>query len=430
MGIKDKAKTLGTKFKLDSHHAIERFGVFFGAIVVSSVLIFGASGVSAFTNNQHELSSTALYTPTFITSKTDISGSVPGIYTNETKTRAMVLMKFNDTSQVSVNAEDYQGFLTGSTLDLNQQALKVSVAGSVYVFGSTGYMGVMLDSDEPFSPQIMDLTMRANAELVYKEDDGTADEEAMAGDGSFQKYDQWRVFFNPGGTDVTVSEALGGDTVDVGAVFDEIVLSVDEDKLRTTMDAQLALMKTDLNRINEGTAELERTTADGGSLRLMPPEVPVQLAGDVIEGSAKTDDEPSSLKLKTDFVMPLGYNFDWRNGSVKEGYLEDLIPKDSNYVSYLAQRATETPDAFRVNDMEWLLNDGTNLKKDYQTTNSTVKPLFDIMNKLSLAYSDYYKNKEVYQVDLYSQLLDLEVSLRNVESNFTMNDRDEVLLSY
>ncbi|MGY4541218.1 hypothetical protein ACVWY0_001127 [Arthrobacter sp. UYNi723] len=432
MGIKDSAKALGTRFKLDSHHAIERFGVLFGVIAVSFVVIFGATGISAYANTEASLSSKALYTPTFLTSKTNISGNVPGIFVNKDRTRAMVLMQFNDTSQVSVNADDYQGFLTGSTRELNQQGLNTTVAGSVYVFGSTGYMAVMLDSDKPFSPQIMDLTMRANSELVYKKDDGSTSnrKDLAATDSSFKKYDQWRVFFNPGGSEAKVSAALDGDKVDVGAVFNEVVVSTEEQKIRTTMDAQLALMQTDLNRIKDGTAELERTTADSGTLRLMPPAVPKQIAGDAVDGKAAVGNTASTLDLKTKFTMPLGYDFDWRSGSVKEGYLKGLIPKGSNYVSYLAGRAKETPDEFRINDMKWLLNDGTDLKKDYDSGNATVKPLFDIMNKLSQAYQDYYKDKKVYQVDQHKKLLDLEVSLRNVESNFTMKDGEDVLLSY
>lgn len=429
MGIKDSAQKLGTRLKLDSHHSIERFGVFFGALLLSGVLIFTATGGSAFTNNQEILSSRSLYTPTFLTSKTAVSGNVPGIYVNEDRTRSMVLMQFNDTTQVSANAEDYQGFLTGSTTSLNQQGLKTDVTGSVYVFGSTGYMGVMLDSDKPFTPQIMELTMRANSELVYKEEDATT-EKKVAADGSFEKYDQWQVFFNPGGSEATVSPALSGDKVDVGAIFNEIVISVDEKKIRTSLDVQLALMQTELNRIKDGTAELERTTADSGSLRLMPPKVPQQIAGDEVTGKAKVQDTPSTLKLETKFVMPLGYDFDWRSASVMDSYLDDLIPTGSNYVSFLAERAKQTPDEFRINDLKWLLSDGTDLKRDYDSGNTTIKPLFDIMNKLSQAYQDYYKDKKVYQVDLHSQLLDLEVQLRNVEANYTVNTSEQALLSY
>lgn len=429
MAMKDSAKVLGARFKLDSHHAIERFGVFFGAIALSFVVIFSATGVSAYANNQEALSSKALYTPTFKTSKTDISGDVPGIFINVDRTRAMVLMHFKDTTEVSVNAEDYRGFLTGSSRGLNQESLQTNVTGSVYVFGSTGYMGVMLDSDEPFKRQIMNLTMRANTELVYKDAESSTDKDLPA-DGSFQKFDQWRVFFNPAGSEATVSAALSADKVDVGAIFNEVVVAAQEKTIRDTMDGQLALMQTDLNRINDATAELERTTADSGMLRLRAPEVPKQIAGDVVEGKARVGETPSTLQLKTDVVLPKGYGFDWRGGSVMSGYLKDLIPEGSSYVSYLAKRGKEAPDEFRINEMRWLLNDGSDLKSDYSGSDTTVKPLTDIMNKLSAAYQDYYQNKSTYQVEQFTQLLDLEVSLRNVESNYTVNSDKEAMISY
>lgn len=429
MAMNDSAKAFGARFKLDSHHAIERFGVIFGAIVVSFVVIFSATGVSAYANNQEALSSKALYTPTFRTSKTDISGDVSGIFVNSDRTRAMVLMRFKDTTKVSANAQDYRGFLTGSSRALDQESLQTKVAGSVYVFGSTGYMGVMLDSDKPFNPQIMNLTMRANTELVYKEG-GAAPDKDLPADGSFAKYDQWRVFFNPGGSEATVSAALGAPKVDVGAVFNELVVSSQEKTIRDTMDAQLALMQTDLNRINDGTAELERTTADSGRLRLMAPTVPKQIAGDAVEGKARVGETASTLKLKTDVILPTGYGFDWRGGSVMAGYLKDLVPDRSGYVSYLTQRSKETRDEFRINEMKWGLNDGSDLKRDYDGSNTTLKPLTDIMNKLSQAYQDYYKDKTTYQVDQYKKLIDLEVSLRNVESNSTVNGDKEAMVSY
>ena len=429
MAMKDSAKALGARFKLDSHHAIERFGVIFGVIVVSCVVIFSATGVSAYANNQEALSSKALYTPTFTTSKTEISGDVPGIYVSEDRTRAMVLMHFKDTTKVSVNAQDYRGFLTGSSLGLNQESLQTKVAGSVVLFGSTGYMGVMLDSDKPFNPQILNLTMRANTELVYKEG-GAAPDKDLPADGSFQKYDQWRVFFNPGGSEATVSAALGTPKVDVGAIFNEVVIADQEQKIRDTMDAQLALMQTDLNRINDGTAELGRTTADGGTLHIIAPKVPRQIAGDAVEGKAGVGGTASTLALTTDYVLPMGYNFDWRGSSVMGGYLKGLVPEGSSFVSYLSKRSKDAKDEFRVNEMKWVLNDGTDLKVDYSSTDTTVKPLTEIMNKLSTAYQDYYRDKTTYQVEQYRELLDLEVSLRNVESNHTLNADKQAIVAY
>lgn len=432
MGMKDSAKKFSAKLKLDSHHTIERFIIVLGVMMLGAVVIFTSAGVSAFNNGKSTLSSKVLYTPTFLTSKTQIAGEIPGVFVNTNKTRAMVLMKFSEGAQVSVNAADYQGFLTGSTMTLSQQNLKTSVDGSVLMFGSTGYMAVILDSSAPFETQVMDLTMRANNELTYATEESELDAD-IAADGSFQKYDQWRVFFNPGGSDAVVSPALDKATPDVGAIFNEVVVAAQEKVVREKMDSQLALMKTELARINDHTAELSRTTADGGSLRLVAPATPKQVGGstlDEVTGNAKVADKASDLALKTNFVMPTGYDFDWRSGSVKDGYLDELIPSGSNFVSYLAERTKESPDELNVNDMKWKLNDGTDLKLDYDSDSATVKPLYDVMNKLTQAYQDYYKDKKIYQVEQYTELLDLEVQLRNVESNFTYNDSDKVMTSY
>lgn len=431
MGIADTTKTLSRKLKLDSHHAAERFAIILGALVVTGVLLFTSSGVSAFSNTQGELTSKALYTPNFVTSKTQVSGTVPGVYVSEDRTRSMVLMKFADITQVSSNAADYQGFLTGSTMNIKPESLKNDVVGSVYMFGSSGYMGVMLDSQKPFTPQIMNLTMRSNSELVHK--DGSTEAELGVGeDVSFQKYDQWRVFVNPGGSDAIVSPALSNQTLNVREMFNEIVTVSAEKVLRTDMDNQLAKMQTELARINDSTAELARTKADNGSLYLVPPVVPRQLGGgtlDEVTGKAKVLETASDLTLKTNFVMPTGYNFDWRSGSVMEGYLDQLVPAGTTFVSYLAKRATETEDSLRVNDLEWKLNTGEKLT-DFSTGDMTMKPLFTVMAKLSKAYQDYYTDKGTYQIEMYMKLLDLEVELRNVESNFTLNDSTKMLETY
>ncbi|MYR57342.1 hypothetical protein GTY54_14260, partial [Streptomyces sp. SID625] len=104
MGIKGKALALGRKFKLDSHHAIERFGVFFGVFAVTGAIVISASGASAYRAGRDSLAHTALYTSNFKTSKTNLDGTVDGIYTNKSGNRALVMMHFSTTAQISYNA--------------------------------------------------------------------------------------------------------------------------------------------------------------------------------------------------------------------------------------------------------------------------------------------------------------------------------------
>src|SRR5699024_7253233 len=96
MAIKDQAMSFAKKFKLTSHHAIERFGILFGIFAITGALVIGGSGAAAMKAGSDALAHTALYTPTFTTSKTDLSGDVDGVYTNKTGDKALVMMHFGD----------------------------------------------------------------------------------------------------------------------------------------------------------------------------------------------------------------------------------------------------------------------------------------------------------------------------------------------
>ncbi|ROR75967.1 hypothetical protein SAMN06295974_3698 [Plantibacter flavus] len=431
MSFKDSAKGVATALRLDSHHAIERFGVFFGALVLTSVLIFSGASVSAVTNVNAQMDSRTLYTPSFATSKTQLAGDVDGVFVNSDRTRAMVLMRFKDASSVSANAQKYQAFLTGSSVDLVDQALKTDITGQIVVFGSTGYMAMVLDSSGPFQQQILNLTMRANSELVYKPSEQRKVREDLKGQSTFSEFDQWRLFFNPGASGATKSEALDAPTFDAGAVYSELVVASEEKTIRAAMDEELNVMRADLARIGEYEAESRRVSVDG--VFLTAPVAPAQIAGDVVTGEPGIGDTESTLALETEWVSPRGYDFDWRAGSVTKGYLGDLVDEGESYVTYLADKASAGKDAdsqgVRVNDIEWQLSNGR-LLKDYGTSDRAMQPLFEIRNGLSQAYQDYYKHKLDYQTKSYTDLLDLEVGLLNVRAGASNNSSQKALFTY
>ena len=431
MSIKDSAKGMAAKLRLGPHHAIERFGVLFGVVVITFVVIFSGASVSAVSNQAARMDETTLYTPTFNTSKTQLGGDVSGIFVSTDRTRAMVLMQFDDPSSVSANAEKYQGFLTGSTPGQVDEPLKSKVSGEIVVFGSTGYMAMVLDSDEPFQQQILNLTMRANSELVYLPSESRKVREDLEGQQTFSEFDQWRLFFNPGASGATTAQALDSDEFDAGAVYASLVVAPEEDDVRTTMDQQLGQMQADLTRIAEYQSEAGRVNVD--QLFLTLPPVPEQIANDSIDGTQAVGDTPSTLTLKTKWVSPSGYNFDWRDGSVATGYLDALMTEGESYVTFLADKAARSKNgeagALSVNDLVWGVSNGT-LLADYGTSDTTMKPLMDIRNGLSQAYQDYYKHKIDYQVTSYGELINLEVDLRNVRSGASANDGEKALFTY
>lgn len=431
MGIKDTSKALAAKLRLDSHHAIERFGVVFLGVVASFVVLIAGATTSSIANQRENLDATALYTPSFTTSKTQQSGSVEGVFVNSNRSRALLLMQFQDPAAMSSSATNYQGFLTGATSDLSDQPLRTDVRGEIVVFGSTGYVGMLLDSEAPFEQQIVNLTMRANAELVYKPSESRKVREDLVGQKTFVEYDQWRLYFNPGAKGAEVLSALDSETPNAAAIYDELVIKERESAIHKTLDEQLAQMRTAIQNIDEYTAEAARVDVDG--VFLQTPEVPPHISSDEITGQPAVDETPSTLALETDWVAPGGFDFDWRAGSVGQGYLDELVPSEESYVTWLAdaaaQRRGSGRDSMQVRELPWVLSNGLELSQ-FNSDTASMRPLVEIKNGLSQAYQELYKHKVAYQTDSLAMLLELEVELRNVERNTSTNDDAKALFTY
>lgn len=433
MTFKDTILAFGKRFKLDSHHTMERFGVVCGIFAVTAVAVFGGSAFAAWNSGKETLTDTSVYTPTFTTSKTKLKGDVDGVYTNELGNKALLIMHFDKGAKISYNAADYQGFLMGSDENLNTETVSTpGISWSFHVFGSTGYVGVLLEADEPFAQQVLNLTMRANQELSFKEtDDEPADE--LAGDKSFAQHDQWRVFFNPGARKAEMIASLNAATFDPARAFYDVVLKSDEQTAREALDSKLVEMRTALSRIDSYTTDLETTKVDG--LFLRPPQVPGLIAGDAVTGESKSESEngKSNLALTTKTVVPGGFDFNWRSGNAYDGYLDVLVPAGQSYGEFLSEKSIESTDEreFGVNDIEWTLSDGSPLGQDYRTSDVTMRPLTNVMNNLSQAYADYYSAKNEYQASLLFDLLALDVDLRDVQSNSSANgDEQSLFINY
>lgn len=437
MSIKDRLTKFTKTFKLDSHHAIERFGLFFGVLSLTGLLVLTTSGASAFVAGREQMADTALWTQTFTTSKTQLKGNVDGVYTNQLKNKTLVMMHFDDRAKISYNAVDYQAFLLGSNEQLKSEKLATpGVTGSFHVFGSTGYVGVLLEAKQPFEPQVWNLTLRAKAELTFSQQQASgASNEDVVGDASFAKFDQWRVFINPGATGTKPLATLDAANFNPARAFYEIALKGKEDAARTALDTKLAEMRTNLTQISSYTDDLATTKVDG--LFLRPPTVPTIVAGDEITGhnASETTDKTSMLALNTKSVVRGGFNFDWRSGNVYDGYLDGIVPKGHSYIEFLQAKAaetqgTDTSASNGISEIQWTLSNGKSLTQDYRTSDVTMRPLTTAMNNLSQAYQDYATNKAQYQGTLLLELLKLDVDLKDVRSNSTTNNGEGFLTTY
>lgn len=442
-----KFKAFQTKFKFDSHHAIERFGVAVAVFGVTGTVFLTGAGISAYANGQEKLGATALYTTSFTTSRTQVSGNVLGVYTDPSKTRTMVLITAKDEARLPSSADDYQVFLTGTDTELHQHTLKGQPITARYVtFGNSAkYMGVVLDNPNKFDLQILDMTVRINREVSYKETNGSSGEAQVgpsstktsdpnAGDKSFEKYDQMRIAFNPvatGSIEANLGEA--GSDFNAGDVYHETVTQVSEKKLREQMDGQLLQMQADLAKIDQYESQIPTTFGNDrvNKLTLNEPAVPEVIAGDQVTGqdakSSKTGQ--STLTLVSKKVVPGGYDFDWRDGSVSKGYLDKVVPKGMSYVDFMKAQSKLSAPAPNWDKVEFTLSNGTPLSS-YTNRDKVVEPLLTLRSNLITSWQTYYDHKKEYQVTSYGNLLNLEIELRNVRANTTQNTNEKVLTLY
>ena len=447
-GFAEKFKAFQTRFKFDSHHAMERFGVAVAVFSLTGAALLTGAGVSSYTNGQEKLSATAMYTQSFTTSRTQATGRVMGVYTDPSKTRTMVLLNARDEARLPANADDYQVFLTGTDTELHQHSLKGKPITARYVtFGNNAkYMGVVLDNPNGFDLQILDMTIRINREISYKEGEGAAASapqsgessssktDPNAGDKSFQQYDQMRIAFNPVASgSISMNLGTAGTEFNAGDVYHEAVTRDAEQKLRDQMDGQLLQMQADLAKIEQYTSQISTTSVNdrGTMLQLNEPVVPDVIAGDQVTGhdAKSSKDGQSTLFLSSKTVVPGGYDFDWRHGTVNEGYLDQVVPKGMSYVDFMKSQAALSTDSPDWQKVEFTLNNGTPLTA-YTNRDTFVKPLLDLRSNLITSWQTYYDHKKAYQVTSYNDLLNLEIELRNVRTNTVQNVNGNVLTLY
>lgn len=413
-------------FKNHRHYRMERFSAIFIVLVVLFSMVTVMCFVKYIQKQNVDLSTKAMYTTEFRSSRTDAAGDVVGIYTSKDKTKALALLKFDDIRKVSTNAKNYQAFLTGAKVQGNDSTLHGTPSGSIYMFGNSGYMGIYLVNNASFDSQVLDLVIRANSELVAP---NSADSDKAKEDKSFAEHDQIEIFFNPGASEVKSLDVLDAKGVpSVSDLYKAAVITDQEADIHKKLSDHLKKMQVDLNNIAEYTDRLLNT--DG----VQVPEAPAQIKGDKIEESGSGDNKV--LTYKPASVLPGGYDIDWQNKSVTDGFLNDLIKKTDTpmmtYEQFFAQKNKESKVSsdFKT-DMTWVLKDGTALKdiatgssKDRYTT------ITNDIQELTSAWSTYYSDKRNYQVSELTSLLELESDIANVKTSASVNASDDVLICY
>lgn len=481
--FKEQAAYYKNKFKFDRHHTIERFAVTTGAFLVTGVFIFVGCIFSIVNSDKGNYQQQAIYNTEFVSSRTENSGQIDGVYSNSDNTRAFVLMHFANPEEMSASADDYYAYVTGMSggVDSGPSSVAQPTVGSIYSFGTGGYLGVMLDAPGGFkNNHLMNITLRAKKELTDPEESdtgengsdgrysgtnsgrGSGNNKTIPGnDASFDKYDQWRVVVNPGADDVTVISALDGDTdPEPVEVYSQTVIRDDEVKLRYALNDDLAKMKRGLDRANSYMSSLESTRVTVGADRgvhLLPPDLPEDVAGDTVTGLSsdelseqleKNGFDVPGIKNKTDYARELdgsgsmpntyvlnsenpvsgGLRYDWRSHTIFDGgYIEEAIPAGRDPLEYLgAQYSAVTDNGLR--DMNWMLSNGTALKDlvNGSGDNPSVDPLVSVKSNIQDAFDAFYKAKTDYERTHLRDLLMLNIQANTIGENSSVAHGDAV----
>lgn len=427
--------------KFGSHYAIERFGIVFLSLVICMGALMSSIVIRKVQYETRALSGTVQYTSSFNMSLTDTTGTVRGIYTNQAQNKVFLLLQFDDLSSISVDAEDYMLFLSGVNRNFSYDELQSHPNAMIYMFGNTGYMGIYLYSSEKFPSQIMNLYLRCMRNFSGAETTTTYEDE------TFNKYNQARIYFNPGGQYVTYADFLETDDWTVSDVYEEIVTRPSEIAIRQNMYDCLMEMRNQKLLMNEYSARLEK---DG----LMAPDTPVSIANDRVY--AKPRDKSKDIELTwsekqnvwydadtldiynaddvriyldTKYVEPGGYHFNWQNSQIKNGYLKDLTGSDSltEWRSYLEDRANDdTQSLYTTEGITWKYQDGSVCVPDNsELASSRDKAIATDIGLLQAAWESYQEYKTIYQVEYLSQLLQLEYDLNSVKTNYTIDTNED-----
>lgn len=431
------------------HYAIERFGVLF--LVVFSLMVVNLSTivVRKVNHDKQELSGKAVYTKSFAMSKTETAGTVEGLFTNQKQDECFLLLKFSTMSDIPIDAESYQMFLTGSTPNGNGSEIKCRPSAMLYVFGNTGYIGVYLQNSEKFPSQVLDLVLRSKSDFKGKKASANSSS-------SFDQFNQARIYFNPGGSYAQKAEFMEKPDWSVFDLFEEIVSRPQEAEIRSTLKSDLSKMQSEQLLMEEYGDRLS-----GSDMGLLEPKAPSDISDDVIYAMDPRDegDEHMSwdrsanawysklhkgtitedyldLYLDTDFLAPGGYDFEWQTGSVKDGYLADLTGSDDpkDWEAYFSQHAADAKSreaTFDASDVVFQYADGTEYKVDGSSGSDDKKDgqIREAIHTLQQSWSAYYDLKTKYQCEDLPALLRIEADAYTAQESYTVNtDKDGSLL--
>ena len=412
---KSKFEKTRDKFKLGPHHKMERFGVVTLVFFLCVAFVLGGSFYQFREQSKINLNDQAIYTTTFRTSLSQTQGEVVGVYGNKDNTKVYVLMKFSDSSSVTLNADNYKVFISAY-----QARLKREPKGVFQVLGSTGYIGVELISNGGFDSQVMDMWLRIGDNIrktKYEES------ELHKIDKSFNEYDQTRILLNPGAKGVKYAPVLDNNSATIADIYKAIVATDQENAIKQSLQDKINDMQVEYNTVDEYRRRLQ-------SLNVRVPKMPAMIEGDSFE-VIKNENDANTLDYNytAGKVYPNGLMLDWRNLSLVDGgYFKAIDPSITNKEDYYLKLVGGNAEGEQSEDMtqeewQWAYTNGSEISDDSGIDRD--RAALDAISTYENAVSKYQNLKREYQTTLQWQLLLLEINSDNINIDAQVNADNE-----
>lgn len=417
------------KYIFGKHHGIERFGLSFVSLLICLLMTTSFIMVRSFDKRSYKLTTQAVYTTSFQMSRSQVQGEVTGVFTSADHTKSLLLLKFDDVSKISIDANNYTLFLRGWDINKNERVpLDSNPSGAIYMLGTTGYMAIYMADTSGFENQVCYLTIRNDKELVDASKKNVNIDKVPSE--QYADYDLADIYFNPGATGATIADCLSQDVFTMRDMYEECVVRTREANLRTLLDADLRAMKADLILISEYT---QRVASYGIALNapddVIKDDYIVNGKGEIVatmdpavKMAAYTEGEP--LYLMSDYICKGGVHFDWYNGSIYNGYI-DVLRKDKTPQEYVNELVLPV-DIDKINtDVDWYYASSGQIFELVSGTGgftNTTVAISKSINDLTGAWNTYLSHKKQYQSKTLISLLELDYEVMLVDSNYTVNN--------
>ncbi|KQY91005.1 hypothetical protein ASD24_24735 [Paenibacillus sp. Root52] len=408
------------RFKFGPHHRMERFTIMLSATLVFLLLFSSLSFAKDRGNLAQQVSTQARYTQSFVFSLSGQKMFIDGVFGDLDHKDVMVLFRLQDAKGMSVDASNYQLFITG--LDKSMEA---EAKTTLSMFGSTGYGIIRFQNSEGVPKRILDVTIRANEQLSTKEGTGSSGDKKNT-DGSFAKYDQGRFYVNPGADNITKLDWLVPGENNPTKLYTALVAEAKDEIIREQIKSQTVEMANLLNRAKEYTNRLV-------SVGYEAPKTPWFIQGDYV------DENGTFVAAKN---LAGAHLIDYTTKTIRDGYIKQVMGGLSEFDGYMKKKTESTSTTAEKNqtrkeqvEQVTTLNNEDGSILDLRLVSTGTSPSSQVAAKdsaesLQQTWRSYLSIKQKVQRDLLRSLLVLDADVLSQELGFTQQQNDNGITYY